>query len=303
MAGRIKGLTVEINGDATGLEKALKSVNTTIKSTQYQLKDVERLLKLDPSHTELLSQKQHLLADNITATKQKLDTLKTAQEQAKAQMESGDLGRDKYEALQREIIATEQELERLAKEAANANTALNKIDAVGKTMENAGGKLTSVGSTLTRNVTAPILAVGTAAVKIAGDFDQSMAEVKAITGATGDEFESLRNLAIDLGAKTAYSAVECANAMTEMGKAGWSTDQILDSMAGVLNAAASSGEGLASVSTIVADAISGFGLEAKDAANVADILAQSANAGTIDISDLGETFKPIIFRNKCGTVC
>ena len=292
MAGsRIKGITVKIGGDVTGLEKALQSVNSTIRTTQSQLKDVERLLKLDPSHTELLSQKQKLLADNISATKQKLDALKTAQEQAKQQMESGDLGRDKYDALQREIVATEQELQNLAREAANANTALTKIGEVGTTLENVGGKITSVGQSLTTHVTLPIIAAGTAIVKTAGDFDQSMAQVKAITGSTGEDFEKLRDLAIDLGAKTAYSAVECADAMTEMGKAGWDTNQILDGMAGVLDAAAASEEGLASVATIVADAVSGFGLEASEASRVADVLAHAANAGTIDISDLGETFK------------
>ena len=115
MAGsRIKGITVEIGGDVTGLEKALQSVNSTIRTTQTQLKDVERLLKLDPTHTELLSQKQKLLAETVSATKQKLDALKTAQEQAKQQMESGNLGKDKYDALQREIVATEQELQKLA---------------------------------------------------------------------------------------------------------------------------------------------------------------------------------------------
>ena len=84
MAGRIKGITVEIGGDTTGLEKALKSVNTTIKNTQSQLKDVNRLLKLDTSNTELLSQKQRALKEAIGATKEKLDSLKTAQEQATA---------------------------------------------------------------------------------------------------------------------------------------------------------------------------------------------------------------------------
>ena len=89
MAGRIKGITVEIGGDTTGLEKALKNVNSTIKNTQSQLKDVNRLLKLDPSNTELLSQKQRALKDAIGATKEKLDSLKTAQEQAKQQLENG----------------------------------------------------------------------------------------------------------------------------------------------------------------------------------------------------------------------
>ncbi len=96
MAGRIKGITVEIGGDVTGLEKALKSVNSTIKTTQSQLKDIEKLLKLDPSNTELLSQKQEKLKEAISATKEKLEALKTAQEQAKQQMENGELGRDKY---------------------------------------------------------------------------------------------------------------------------------------------------------------------------------------------------------------
>ena len=87
MANRIKGLTVEIDGSTTGLDKALKNVNSTIRDTQTQLKDVQRLLKLDPSNTELLFQKQRLLKDAIGETKEKLETLKTAQEQAKKQLE------------------------------------------------------------------------------------------------------------------------------------------------------------------------------------------------------------------------
>ena len=87
MANRIKGITVEINGDTTKLSKALESVNKNIRTTQTQLKDVEKLLKLDPSNTELLSQKQKLLADAVSSTKEKLETLKTAAEQA-LQMET-----------------------------------------------------------------------------------------------------------------------------------------------------------------------------------------------------------------------
>lgn len=103
MANRIKGITVEIGGDTTGLDKALKSVNSSIRTTQTSLKDVNKLLKLDPSNTELLTQKQKLLKDAIGSTKEKLDALKTAQEQAKQQLENGELGADKYDALQREL--------------------------------------------------------------------------------------------------------------------------------------------------------------------------------------------------------
>ena len=216
MASRIAGITVEINGSTTGLSKALESVNKTIKTTQSELKDVERLLKLDPTNTELLSQKQEKLKTAISNTKEKLDALKTAQEQAQRQMENGDLGKDKYDALQREIIATEEELQRLASEAANANTALNKIESVGKTLENVGNKMSSVGSSLTKTVTAPILAVGAAAVKTTADFDEGMSKVSAISGATGKDFDDLREKAREMGAKTKYSATEAADAFSYM---------------------------------------------------------------------------------------
>ena len=121
MAGRIKGITVEIGGDTTGLEKALKGVNSAIKTTQSELRDVERLLKLDPGNTELVTQKQKLLKDAVASTSEKLETLKEAQKQAKEQLENGDLGQDKYNALQREIIETEQELRRLQEEAVRDN--------------------------------------------------------------------------------------------------------------------------------------------------------------------------------------
>ena len=112
MANRIKGITVEIGGDTTKLSKALEGVNKNIKNTQTQLKDVEKLLKLDPTNTELLSQKHKLLADSVSATKEKLETLKTAAEQANAALANGDISQEQYDALQREIIETEQELQR-----------------------------------------------------------------------------------------------------------------------------------------------------------------------------------------------
>ena len=106
MATKIKGITVEIGGDTTKLSKALEGVNKTIKNTQTQLKDVEKLLKLDPTNTELLSQKQRLLADSITTTKDKLATLKTAAEQANQALANGEISQEQYDALQREIVET-----------------------------------------------------------------------------------------------------------------------------------------------------------------------------------------------------
>ena len=118
----LKGINVEINGSTTGLQESLKDVNSKITQTQASLKDVENLLKLDPSNIELWAQKQSYLSTEIENTKTKLDTLKVAQEQAKAAVEAGTLGADKYEALCREIAATEIQLKKL-EETSGSNTA------------------------------------------------------------------------------------------------------------------------------------------------------------------------------------
>lgn len=290
MANRIKGITVEIGGDTTGLDKALKTVNTSIRSTQSALKDVNRLLKLDPSNTELLSQKQRLLKDAIAATKEKLDSLKVAQEQAKQQLENGELGQDKYDALQREIVETEEELRRLQQEAATTNTALSKIDVAGKKMETVGNSIAGAGKKM-MGVTTVIGGVGVAAVKTATDFDSAMSQVAAVSGATGKDFDALRNKAREMGAKTKFSATEAAEAMNYMAMAGWKTEDMLDGIEGVMNLAAASGEDLATTSDIVTDALTAFGLSAKDSGHFADILAATSSNANTNVSMMGETFK------------
>lgn len=290
MASRIKGITVEIGGDTTGLDKALKSVNTTIKNTQSSLKDVNKLLKLDPSNTELLSQKQKLLKDAIGATKEKLDSLKAAQEQAKAQLESGDLGQDKYDALQREIIETEEELKRLQEQAATTSTSFAKIDEVGQKMESVGNSIAGAGKSM-MPLTLAIGGVGTAAVKTAADFDAGMSQVAAISGATGDDLEALRDKAREMGSKTKFSASEAASAMEYMAMAGWKTGDMLGGIEGIMNLAAASGEDLATTSDIVTDALTAFGLSAEDSGHFADILAAASSNANTNVSMMGETFK------------
>lgn len=290
MANRIKGITVEIGGDTTGLDKALKSVNTSIRTTQSALKDVNRLLKLDPSNTELLSQKQRLLKDAIAATKEKLDSLKVAQEQAKQQLENGELGQDKYDALQREIVETEEELRRLQQEAATTNTALSKIDVAGQKMEAVGNSIADAGKKM-MGVTTVIGGVGVAAVKTAADFDSAMSQVAAVSGATGKDFDALRNKAREMGAKTKFSATEAAEAMNYMAMAGWKTEDMLSGIEGIMNLAAASGEDLATTSDIVTDALTAFGLSAKDSGHFADILAAASSNANTNVSMMGETFK------------
>ena len=168
MASRIQGITVEIGGDTTKLSSALSGVNKEIKNTQSQLKDVEKLLKLDPTNTELLAQKQRLLGDAIKETKDKLDTLKTAASQANEQLQKGDITQEQYDGLQREIQETEQKLKSLEEQAAKTNTALLKIDEVGGKLKDVGDEVSGVGKAL-MPVSAGVTALGTAAVKMTSD--------------------------------------------------------------------------------------------------------------------------------------
>ena len=290
MASRIKGITVEIGGDTTGLEKALKGVNSSIKTTQSTLKDVERLLKLDPTNTELLTQKQKLLKDAIASTSEKLETLKEAQKQAKEQLERGELGQDKYDALQREIVETEQELKRLQEQAATTSVTLEKIAAAGDKFEKAGDSITNAGKQISV-ASAAVTGLGVAAVKTAADFDSAMANVAAISGATGDDLQALRDKAREMGEKTKFSASEAADAMSYMAMAGWKTGDMLSGIEGIMNLAAASGEDLATTSDIVTDALTAFGLTAEDSAHFADILAAASSNANTNVSMMGETFK------------
>lgn len=124
MADRIKGITIEIGGDTTGLSKALSGVNSEIRNTQSQLKDVERLLKLDPSNTELLRQKQKLLAEAVGETKSKLDTLKEANRQAAETASNYDAWKEKYDPIKEKIDETRKKLNELKKQSEDADKQL-----------------------------------------------------------------------------------------------------------------------------------------------------------------------------------
>ena len=298
MASRIKGITVEIGGDTTGLQNALKQVNSSIKSTQSALKDVNKLLKLDPTNTELLSQKQKLLKDAISATSEKLQSLKTAQEQAKAQLENDTLGQDKYDALQREIVETEQELQRLQQEAINSNETLCKIEAAGQKFQTVGNTIAGVGQKFLP-VTAAVGALGTTAVKTTADFDSSMSQVQATMGVTKDSMsdlngasvntmDALRDLAKQMGAETAFSASECADAMNYLALAGYDTQEIYDTLPTVLNLAAAGDIDLASASDMVTDAMSALSMETSEADTMVDQMAKTASLTNTSVAQLGE---------------
>ena len=296
MASRIQGITVEIGGDTTKLSSALSGINKEIKGTQTQLKDVEKLLKLDPSNTELVAQKQKLLAQEIGATKEKLTTLKTAAEQANEQLQKGEITQEQYDALQREIQETEQKLKSLETQAATTNSTLAKIEEIGGKMQTVGDSISGVGKKL-MPLSAAVTAIGTAAVKTTADFDSQMSTVKSIYGATGEEFDALRDKALEMGSKTSFSATEAGQAMEYMALAGWNTSEMVDGISGIMDAAAASGENLATTSDIITDGLTAFGLSAKDSAHFADVLVKTGNSANTTVSMMGETFK------YAGAVC
>ena len=289
-ASRIKGITIEIGGDTTKLQTALKGVNTEIKNTQQQLKDVEKLLKLDPGNTELLAQKHKLLGEAVQETKEKLETLKTAAEQANAALANGDISQEQYDALQREIVETENELKNLESQANQSATALQKISATGEKLQTVGDTISGVGTKLLP-VTGAVVAAGTASVKTAADFESAMSKVSAVSGATGSDLDALSAKAREMGSKTKFSASEAAEAMNYMAMAGWKTEDMLGGIEGVMNLAAASGEDLATTSDIVTDALTAFGLSASDSGHFADVLAAASSNANTNVSMMGETFK------------
>lgn len=133
--------------------------------------------------------------------------------------------------------------------------------------------------------------VSIAAIKAGSDFESQMSRVQAISGATGSEFNKLKEQAIQLGADTAFSSSQAAEGMENLAAAGFTTSEIMDAMPGLLDLAAASGEDLASSSDIAASTLRGFGLEAADAAHVADVLAANANKTNSSVADTGEAMK------------
>lgn len=293
---RIQGITIELDGDATKFEKTIKSLDTSIKGTQGALKDVNNLLKLDPKNTDLLRQKQELLKKAIEDTKTKLDTLK----QAQAQMDANgvDKNSDQYQRLQREIIATEQELKKLETQANNSKSALYKIGEVGEKFQKVGTGMQNAGKALAP-ISAAAGAIAGAGVKSAASFDQAMSQVAATMGRTNDDIKNtqytvgdfsgtLDDFAKKLGAETAFSAKEAAEGINTLAMAGLSSEDIIASLPSVLDLAAAGSMDMASAASYAMGAVKGFGDDAENAQKYIDFMAKGATLANTNVAGLGE---------------
>lgn len=211
MGNRIKGITVEIGGDTTGLDKALRGVNSSITKTQSALNDVNKLLKLDPSNTVLVAQKQQLLSQAVSQTSDKLEALESAQEQVTAAFQRGDIGQDKYQAFQREVEETRGKLNQYKNDLSSLQTEQDRLSSntarLEKLFSSTGTQVDDyadvLGSKLVsaiKNGTANSDQMKTAIEKIGKSATGGKADIRQLTDAldTVDDGEAIHNLIEEL---------------------------------------------------------------------------------------------------------
>lgn len=204
MAGTIKGIIVEIGGDTSGLQKALKNINSATSSLTKELRGVNSLLKLDPTNTELVTQKQKILAQNIEETSEKLKLLKETQQKADEAIANGtEISDANYRNLQREIINTENKLKDLKVEASNWTTAGRALEAYGTKIQNLGNKIDSLGNKLTTRLTLPLATLGIVGIQSAAQQEAAMQQVELIYGKAADSIKNFaENTAISYNMST-----------------------------------------------------------------------------------------------------
>ena len=282
-AGKIAGITIEIGGETTKLKSALKSVDSDIKKTQESLKDVNKLLKLDPSNTELLTQKQRLLGKEIEETKSRLTTLKDAA----ANVTPEDIGQEKYDALQREIEETEQKLKSLEEQSAKSASVLgSQMQEAGEQLKKVGESVTSVGKDLTTKLTLPLAAVGAAGVKSFADVDKTMQLTNATMKNSEKQAELLNKAMKDAAANSTFGMTDAANASLNFARAGLTAKEAAAALAPAMNLAAGEGGNLDTVSGGLVATINGFHGSFDEASHYADVFAAACNNSALDVDSL-----------------
>ncbi|MBA8761712.1 phage tail tape measure protein [Staphylococcus coagulans] len=310
MPERIKGLQIDLSMQDMGIGSTLAGIKRSFKQLNSDLKLSSNNFKY--SEKSMTSYKNRI-RELDAATKQQRNNVKelrnqylqTAKEQgansAKAVRLRTEYNKqaDTLNRLEHELEQTVDGFKRFQKEAQEAARVSNssfgrlgqKFTDVGPKLKSVGESMKSVGRSMSMYVTAPVVAGFGLAAKKSIDFDDSMRKVKATSGATGKEFNLLRDKALEMGAKTKFSASESADALNYMALAGWDTKEMMSGIDGVMQLAAASGEDLGAVSDIVTDSLTAFGLKAKDSGRFADVLAQTSSKANTDVRGLGEAFK------------
>lgn len=310
MAERIKGLQIDlsmqdmgIGSTLAGIRRSFRQLNSDLKLSSNNFKYSEKSMSSYKSRIRELDAATKQQRNNVKELRNQY--MQTAKEQgansAKAVRLRTEYNKqaDTLNRLEHELEQTVDGFKRFQKEAQEAARVSNssfgrlgqKFTDIGPKLTSVGESMKNVGRSMSMYVTAPIVAGFGLAAKKSIDFDDSMRKVKATSGATGGEFQQLRDKALEMGAKTKFSASESAEALNYMALAGWDTKDMLGGIDGVMQLAAASGEDLGAVSDIVTDSLTAFGMKAKDSGRFADVLAQTSSKANTDVRGLGEAFK------------
>ena len=294
MAGNIKGITIEIGGNTTPLQKALSGVNKSIKDTQKQLKEVDKLLKVDPKNVELLRQKQDLLNKAVSDTKDKLDKEKEALKQLAAQDQTPEVT-EKMNQLKRAIAEDEQALKSANKELKQfgsvgkqeAMATAKQFEETGKKIQEVGKKISEVGQGLTTHVTAPIVAVGAASMAAFNEVDSAYDTVIKKTGATGAAAQGLYDIVDNLATSIPTDFDTAANAVGEVNtRFGLTGDELEDLAGQFVKFADLNNTDVSTSIDLVQSAMAAFGVETEDAADVLDILNKAGQDTGVPLDQL-----------------
>lgn len=279
MADRIKGITIEINGDTTGLSKALQGVNKDLRTAQNGLRDVDKLLKLDPGNVDLLRQKQGYFNDAITATEEKLKTEREALEQMK-NSDGFDKNSEQAKALERQIIADEQALDSLKKQAKDfGSVASQQFKLAGDKVKEVGDKISGVGTAMSTHVTAPIVAVGAASLAAFKEVDAGMDIIVQKTGATGEAFDSMRGIAENIATTLPADFETVGTAIGEVNTRFGATGEQLEGLSTqFIQFAELNGVDVTNSIDSAQKALSAFGLGAEEAGGLLDVLNATGQA-------------------------
>ena len=287
MADKIRGITIELNGDSTGLMKAIKGTNTELKKTQSALKDVNKLLKFDPGNTALLAQKQDYLRKAIDETSQKLEQEKKVLEELKGAGDTSDTT-EQQRALERQIAETEQRLASLRNEAQEfGSVAAQQFKVAGEKLKEVGKNVQEVGTNLTKYVTAPLVAVGAASVAAFNEVDAGVDIIIQKTGASGEALESMKKsmeeiaTTIPTGFDNAGAAVGEVN--TRFGLMG---DELTELSSKFIQFAELNGTDVSGSIDKVQSSMAAFGMDATEAGNVLDILNKAGQDTGISMDTL-----------------
>lgn len=294
-------MVVKWSMDSKSFNNGLTNINKSMNVLKSEFKATSSNLKKFGTTTDQLKNKQQYLTRTIELQKEKVKTLKEQYEKQKQATGENSTATQNlaiklnnaisyYNTLEGELKETSKELENQSSKLTQLST---KLDSASKKFSSFGKAMTSIGKKLTTAITVPIVGVATASAKVGMDFESAMSNVKAISGATGDELKSLEEKAREMGAQTSKSATDSANALGYMALAGWNTQQMLEGLEPILRASEAGSMDLATCSDLVTDSMSSLSLKVSDLGHYLDVVAKTQNSANTSMQGMLEAYNVV----------